>query len=107
MHWVVLYLAIGCEVCGTTLLKLSEGFTKPAYSIATAIAYTASFFLLSIALKKIEVGISYAIWSGVGMSLIAIIGIVFFKESMALKKIIFLALIFIGTIGLSLTDTGH
>lgn len=64
MHWLFLGTAILFEVCGTILMKLSEGFTKMNYAVPMLGLYILSLLLLSLALKKIEVGISYAIWSG-------------------------------------------
>lgn len=91
------------EVCGTTFLKLSDGFSKLIYAIPVLVLYGLSFIILSLALKKIEVGVAYAIWSGVGTALIAILGVVFFKETLTISKIVFLSLIVIGALGLNLS----
>jgi small multidrug resistance pump len=107
MHWVYLGLAILLEVGGTTLMKLSDGFTKMIYAVPMLILYILSLIMLSLALNKIEVGVAYAVWSGIGIALIATIGIVFFKESLAINKIVFLSLIIIGAIGLNFSGAGH
>jgi len=103
MHWLYLLLAILFEVLGTTAMKLSEGFTKTTPSIAMAIFYILSLVMLTLTLKKIDVSIAYAIWSGLGTALIAVIGIMVFGESLTPMKIASLALIILGVIGLQLS----
>ena len=104
MHWVWLIMAILLEVIGTTCMKLSEGFTKIWPAVLMFIFYILSFSALTLALKKVEVSIAYAIWSGMGTALIATIGLLWFREPMTLLKFISLALIIIGVIGLNLGD---
>ncbi len=106
MHWLYLLLAILFEVSGTTAMKLSEGFTKTMPSIAMTILYILSLTMLTLTLKKIDVGIAYAIWSGLGTALIAGIGIIVFGESLTPMKIASIALIILGVIGLQLS-MGH
>jgi small multidrug resistance pump len=77
MTYVFLAIAIAAEVIGTTCLKLSDGFTKPVPSVLTVLGYGVSFYFLSIALRSIPTGIAYAIWSGVGIILIALIAWLF------------------------------
>lgn len=100
--WISLALAIFFEICGTTSLKISYGFSKTIPSIATVGFYIISFYQLSLALKQIEVGIAYAIWSGVGTALVAIIGIALFNESISILKICSIILIIAGVLGLHL-----
>jgi small multidrug resistance pump len=100
MHWIYLILAIILELIGTTLMKISFGFTKLVPTLGTFCAYILCFTLLSHSLKKIEVGIAYAVWSGVGILILSIIGIVFFKESMSPAKIGYISLILVGVVGL-------
>ncbi|MBU2700027.1 small multidrug resistance pump [Sporomusaceae bacterium BoRhaA] len=107
MQWTFLGIAILLEVCGTTLMKRSDGFTKMIYAIPMLILYILSLTMLSFALKKMEVGVAYAIWSGIGIALIATIGVVFFEETCTISKIIFLSFIIIGAIGLNLSGAGH
>lgn len=104
MHWIYLILAIAFELIGTTLMKISYGFTKLIPTIGTFMAYVICFTLLSLSLKKIEVGIAYAIWSAVGIVVLCIIGIVFFKESISLIKVVSIIFILIGVIGLYLSN---
>jgi len=103
MHWLYLLLAILFEVLGTTAMKLSEGFTKTTPSIAMAIFYILSLVMLTLTLKKIDVSIAYAIWSGLGTALIAGIGIMVFGESLTPMKIASITLIILGVIGLQLS----
>ncbi len=102
--WIYLLLAIIFEVAGTTAMKLSEGFSKLGPSIAMTIFYLASLGALTLALKKIDVSVAYAIWAGVGTTLVAIIGIVYFKEEISTLKILSIAFIIIGVVGLHLAN---
>lgn len=102
MNIVFLVLAILAEVVGTTSLKLSQGFSKPLPSVGVIVFYGFSFVLLSFTLKRLEVSVAYAIWSGVGTALIATIGILWFKEPLTAIKIGSLLLIILGVIGLNL-----
>jgi small multidrug resistance pump len=77
MTYLFLAIAIAAEVAGTTFLKLSDGFTKPVPSVLTVLGYGVSFYFLSVALRSIPTGIAYAIWSGVGIILIALIAWLF------------------------------
>jgi small multidrug resistance pump len=103
VSWIYLISAITFEILGTTLMKLSDGFSNVKYAIAMLIFYVLSLSMLTLALKKLEIGIAYAIWSGVGIVLLSIVGVIFFKESINLPKIIFVSFILIGTIGLNLS----
>ena len=101
-HWFFLAGAIVLEVAGTTAMKLSEGFTRLAPSVLIFVFYAASFVALTFALKKIEVSVAYAVWSGIGTALIAAIGILYFREEATALKFISLLLIIIGVVGLNL-----
>lgn len=103
MSWVYLAIAIILEVAGTTAMKLSDGFTKLVPSIAMGFFYIVSLMVLTLALKKIDMSIAYAIWAGVGTSLITIIGILYFKEPLTVMKAVSVSLIIIGVVGLNLT----
>ena len=104
MSWVYLILAIVMEVIGTTNMKLSQGFTKIVPSILVFVFYTISFAFITLALKKLDISITYAIWSGVGTALIAAIGFFYFKEPVTAIKIGSIALIVIGVVGLALVE---
>jgi small multidrug resistance pump len=101
----ILYLAaaIGLEICGTTALKLSDGFSRLGPSATVVFCYVASFLLLSLALRGIELSIAYAVWSGVGTAVVAAIGIFWFGESAGTWKLLCLALIVLGVVGLHLS----
>ena len=99
--------AIVLEVCGTTFLRISEGFTRLWPSIAVAVFYLASLGALALVLKRIEVGVAYAIWSGVGTALIAVIGIVLFKEGVSAVKFAGVGLIIAGVVVLNLYGGTH
>jgi small multidrug resistance pump len=92
------------EVGGTTCLKLSEGFTRLWPSILIFVFYALSFTLVTFAVRKLELSITYAIWSGVGTFLIAIIGLYWFKEPMTLLKAVSMLLVIAGVVGLNLSQ---
>jgi len=101
----LLYLAaaIILEISGTTSLKLSDGLTRLGPTGAVVVCYAASFALLSLALRGIDLSIAYAVWSGVGTAIVATIGIVWFGESAGVWKLLSLALIVLGVAGLHLS----
>jgi small multidrug resistance pump len=101
-HWLFLMSAIALEVAGTISMKLADGFSKLIPSVLMAVFYIASLAMLTLALKKIELSIAYAIWAGLGTALIAIIGIMYFHETTSLLKFASIALIVIGVVGLNL-----
>jgi small multidrug resistance pump len=100
--YVYLLLAIVFEIIATTFLKKSEGFSKVLPSIITVIGYSAAFYFLSLTLKQIPVGVTYAIWSGVGIVFITLIGIVVFKQIPDLPAITGIILIIIGVMIINL-----
>lgn len=105
MSWIFLILAIGFEVTGTALLKVTHGLSNLKTLFAMLVSYVLSLLLLSLALKKIDIGIAYAVWSGIGITAIEIIGVLFFKETMTIPKIIFITFILVGTVGLNFYKT--
>jgi small multidrug resistance pump len=107
IQFIYLTLAIAFEVTGTTFMKLSDGLSNLRFTAVMLIFYLLSLSLLSLALKEIEVGVAYAIWSGVGIALIATIGILFFQESPNIEKMAFIGLIIVGAIGLNISGAGH
>jgi len=104
MSWVYLICAITMEVIGTTNMKLSQGFTKTLPSVLMFVFYGFSFAFLTLALKKIDLSLTYAIWSGVGTALIAAIGVLYFKEPVTAIKLVSIGLIVIGVVGLALVE---
>jgi small multidrug resistance pump len=102
MGWVYLVFAIITEVAGTTSMKISDGFTRLTPSIFIFVFYGFSLVLLTLSLKRLDVSLAYAVWSGMGTALIATIGILWFREPMTAIKLVSLALIIIGVVGLNL-----
>ena len=103
--YVLLAGAIATEVMSTLSLKPAEGFTRLLPSVVVVIGYATSFVLLGIALKQgLNVGVAYAIWSGVGTSVVALAGYLFYKESLSALGVIGIGLIIIGVVLLQL---GH
>jgi small multidrug resistance pump len=105
--WLFLCGAIALEVVGTTSLKVSNGFSRLVPSILVFVCYFAAFTMLGFALRRIDVSVAYAIWAGVGTALVAVIGVVVFKEAMTLLKIVSIGLIVAGVVGLNLGGTPH
>lgn len=102
-HWLYLFAAIVSEVAGTTCMKLSDGLTRPLPALAMFACYGLSLAALTMAVRQIEAGIAYAVWSGLGTVLITIIGIVLFRESTDLSKLLSITLIVAGVVGLRLS----
>ncbi len=98
MAYTAMAAAITLEVIGTTALQASQQFTRPLPTALMAAAYLAAFYCLSHALKLIPVGLAYAIWSGVGIVLISLIGFFVFKQKLDLPAIAGLALIVAGVV---------
>jgi small multidrug resistance pump len=106
MSSLYLAAAILLEICGTTALKLSDGFSRLGPASVVVVCYTASFVVLSWALRGIDLSTAYAVWSGVGTALVAAIGILWFGEAAGIWKLACLALIVIGVAGLNLAGRG-
>ena len=96
--YLFLFLAILFETVATSFMKQSEQFTKLVPSVVTIVGYIGAFYCLSLVLKTIPVGIAYAIWSGVGIILITLIGLVVFKQHLDLVAFIGLGFIIAGVI---------
>lgn len=80
MTWLYLAFAIVAEVAATSALKASEGFTRLGPSVLVVVGYGVAFFLLSLTLRTVSVGVAYAIWSGAGIVLVSLVGLVLFKQ---------------------------
>jgi small multidrug resistance pump len=100
LHWLCLAGAIALEIAGTISMKLSLGFTRTLPSVLIFVFYAGSFTLMTVAVKKIDVSVSYAIWSGVGTTAIALIGVYWFRESLTAMQVASIVLIVTGVIGL-------
>ena len=100
--FLILLIAIISETIATTALKASEGFTRLVPSIITIVGYGAALYFLSLTLKTIPVGVAYAIWSGVGIVLVTIFAIFYYKQIPDLAAIIGIILIIAGVVVLNL-----
>ena len=94
----LLLIAIFCEVAGTMLLPVSQNFTKIIPTTLLAVFYLIAFYLLTFVVNKLPIAIVYATWSGLGIFTIAILGYIFFKQTLAWQAIVGLFLIVIGVI---------
>lgn len=106
MAWLELLLAGGLEVFWSTFMKLSEGFTRPLYTVLTLIGLALSFLFLSQATRVLPLGTAYAIWTGIGAVGAVVMGIVIFKEPVTALRMVFVVLLLTGIIGLKATS-GH
>ena len=103
----MLTFAIVLEVAGTTNMKLSEGFSNLVPSVLVIFFYALSIIALTFAVNRLEVSVAYAVWSGMGTALVAMIGLWFFRESVTSVKVVALGLIIVGVVMLHLTDESH
>ncbi len=102
MTWLLLSVAIVCEVIGTTFLKLSEGLTRLVPTLVTAVCYGIAFWCLSVTMRTIPTGIIYAIWSGVGVVLIGVVGWIFLGQKLDLPAMLGMGLIIAGVLVINL-----
>ena len=109
MHYLYLTLAIVLEVLATSLLGKSEGFTKWLFAVGSLLSYGVCFYFLSLALKNIPLGVAYAIWSGVGIVLTAIVSVLVFKSKIDLPFVLGSLLIIAGVVVINLFSktSGH
>ena len=98
MHWLYLFLAVIAETLGTTFLKMSNGFTQLFPSILAAALFCLALFLSAITLKYLAVGIVYAIWSGVGIVLVTLVGYFYFNQNLDTAALIGIGLITLGVL---------
>ena len=101
--WVLLLFAITSEVIGTSCLKLSEGFSKPIPTLVVLAAYATSMLLLSRVVQTIPLGITYALWSGIGIIAIVLVGLFAYKQVPSLGQLVGIATITAGVIIVNLT----
>lgn len=102
MAWFYLFIAGLFEIAWAVGLKYSAGFTKLLPSVVTVILMIASFYFLSISVKTIPIGTSYAVWTGIGAVGTTILGMILFGESKELIRILCILLIIIGIVGLKI-----
>ena len=109
MAYLYLTMAIICEVVATSALKASAEFTKIIPVLVIALGYGLSFYFMTLVLKTIPLGITYAIWSGLGIVVISAIGVVFYKEPLDLPAVVGIGLILAGVVVVNLFSktAGH
>ncbi len=107
MGYVYLGLAIVLELAGTNCMKLSDGFSKLNYSLATLTAYGACFYFLALALKTVKLSVAYATWGGLGIVLASLLSMFYFHEKLSAPAICGIALIVIGTTMCNFFGAGH
>ena len=107
MSWLLLVASIVLEVLGTMSMKLSEGFTRPLYSALVTVFYALSIAGLTLVLKRIEVSVAYAVWSGLGTAFIAMVGVSIFGEALTVVKVVALVLIVVGVVMLNMASPMH
>lgn len=95
-HWLVLSIAIVAETVATTALKATEGWTRLIPSITVVVGYGVAFYCLSLVVKTIPVGVVYAIWSGAGIVLVAIMGWLWLGQKLDLPAVAGIGLIILG-----------
>ncbi len=100
-HWLILGIAIVSEVIATSALKAAEGFTRPLPSAIVVVGYGIAFYCLSVVLRTLPVGVAYAIWSGVGVALIALVGWLLYDQALDLPAVLGLTLIVAGVVVLN------
>ncbi|MEP3637154.1 MAG: SMR family transporter [Lentilitoribacter sp.] len=105
LHYVYLIIAVAAETIGTSALQASQQFTRLGPSIVVVIAYGLAFYLLSLTLRTLPVGIMYAIWSGLGIVLIAFIGWVVFGQRLDLPAVLGMSMILGGILVIHLFST--
>ncbi|MDP3743370.1 MAG: SMR family transporter [Methylotenera sp.] len=108
-HWLALAIAIVAEVIGTTALKASDEFTRLLPSLIVVVGYGTAFYFMSISLRVLPVGIMYAIWSGMGIVLISILGWLVYRQTLDMPAMIGLAFIIAGVIIINIfsKSVGH
>ena len=101
--WILLLLAIGSEVIGTSCLKLSEGFSKPIPTLVVLVSYATAMLLLSRVVQTIPLGITYALWSGIGIVAIVLVGLFAYKQVPSPGQLVGISTITAGVIIVNLT----
>jgi small multidrug resistance pump len=101
MSWIYLAIAIAAEIVATTALKASDGFSRFYPSAITVVGYSVAFYCLALTLRVIPVGIAYAIWSGVGIVAISLIGYVLYKQTLDAAALLGIGLIVAGVVVLN------
>lgn len=101
MQWLYLAIAIVSEVVATSAVKSSENFTHLVPSILVVVGYGIAFWFLSLTLKTIPLGVTYAIWSGAGVAIVSVVGVIVYKQALDIPAMVGIALIVSGVIVLN------
>ena len=107
MPWIYLGIAIIAEVIGSSALPAAQGFKNPLPTAVVLAGYVTAFYFLSRTLETIPLGVSYALWSGVGIVLISLSGWIFYRQTLSLLEMFGIALIIIGAVILKLGGKAH
>ena len=99
--YALLLIAIACEITGTTALRISQGFTRLVPAVWVVVSYFISFYLYSLVLKHIPMGIAYAIWGGLGGAGVVLIGVLFWHDKISPLQVVGILLIIFGTFALN------
>lgn len=102
MPYLYLTIAVFAEVVATTALKAADGFTRPIPSVVVVVGYGVAFYFLSRCLEVLPVGIAYAIWSGLGVVLVTILGVVIYRQHLDLAAVLGVGLILAGVVVINL-----
>ena len=105
--WLLLLAAIASEVVGTSCLKLSAGMSRPLPTLVVLAAYGSSMLLLSKVVQTIPLGITYALWSGIGIVAIVLVGMLAYRQIQSSGQLVGMALIAAGVVVVNLTGQGH
>jgi small multidrug resistance pump len=106
LSWALLAASVAAEVAGTIALRYADGFTRLIPSLMVGVSYAGAIWLMSIAVKTLEVGLAYAVWAGAGTALTAALGSLCFGESMAPLRMIGIVMIVFGVVVLNLDPQG-
>lgn len=99
--WVLLGLAIACEVIATLSLRASEGFTKPVFAVLVVLGYGAAFWIMAQVTRQLPISVIYAVWSGAGTALVTLLGAALFRESLTMARLAGIGLIVGGVVVLN------
>lgn len=97
-HWLFLLAAIMCEVTATSALKASEGFTKVLPSVVVVAGFGLAFYFLSIVLEAIPIGVAYAVWAGLGIVFLGVVGWIVFDQQLDTPALVGMAFILVGVV---------
>ncbi len=98
MAYLYLFIAIVAEVVGTSALKASQEFTRLWPSVTVVVGYALAFYMLTLVLRTLPVGIAYAVWAGLGIVLVTLIGVLWFGERLDLPAVLGVAMIIAGVV---------